>query len=494
VCGRAVERDFGFEYVDALSDAISAATAQLQNTNPEAFAYRGVTLRGAVERGLYTALANNQELAAAYAARRCGEPAPLPAVATDLERAVAAALLDEVRPPSRWEPRRVAARVQWATARVRDRVSRARPPAVRRSRGAPVCFVLDHAKYLRFITPAVAALGDRATRIIAAFETDADDVVPFAVPTSDTPLTVRAVGIGLWQAQHLAASLDQLVAAIGDIAPGCVVVAEGGGPLDEVARQAARVVGVPALCLQQGWSPLVHSGFRNMTYDRMAVWGRGFGDLLAPYNPAQRFVVTGSPVLVPGAVTGRLAGELTGRRAISFFLQSESPWIRPKHLAQMREFIVRLADRQPETVVLVREHPGWPLAQAERAALLTHANVQLARASEWTLREVISVSRAAVSIYSTSLLEAAALGVPALIFNPTSMPSLLPDLAAESAAVQVTDVAGGLDTAGRLINDDAYHAGFRAGCERIRDRYFDGADGRGAERVAALIEDMCRVG
>jgi hypothetical protein len=494
VGGRAVGRDFGFEYVDALSDAIGTATTQLQIANPEAFAYRGVSLRAAVERGLFTALSTNRDFADAYTARRSGEPAPFPAVATELERVVAAALLGEGRPPSRWQPRRVAARALWVSARMRDRGSRATPPVVRRSPHAPVCFVLDHAKYLRFIAPAVAALGDRATRVIAAFETDAEHVVPFMVPTSDTPLAVRAVGSGLWQAQYLAAALDKMVAAIARIAPSCVVVAEGGGPLDEVARQAARVIGVRALCLQQGWSPLVHSGFRHMTYDRMAVWGRGFVDLLAPYSPGQRFAVTGSPVLVPGAVTGRLAGELAGRRAIAFFLQSESPWIRTDHLRQMRDLIVQVAQRRPETVLLVREHPGWPLAQVERDALLAHANVRLAPPSDCTLGEVISVSRAAVSIYSTSLLEAAALGVPALIFNPTSMPSLLPDLAAEGAGVQVSDVVAGVEVAERLVTDDGFHEGFGAGCERIRDRYFDGADGRGAERVAALIEEMSRVG
>jgi hypothetical protein len=219
------------------------------------------------------------------------------------------------------------------------------------------------------------------------------------------------------------------------------------------------------------------------------VWGEGFRDLLAPHNPGLEFAVTGNPVLGTGMSTGRLADQLGGRPAVAFFLQSTSSWIREEHLRGLHELVTQTAAALPEAAVLVREHPGAPLAGDERESMTVAPNVQMVPAAEWSLREVLGATTVAVSIYSTSLLEGAALGTPAVIFNPTSLPQLEPDLVSLGAAVRAETTAEALGSIRRIATDAEHREALRAGTIAVRDRYFAGGDAAGAaERVAALID------
>src|SRR3954463_10959129 len=92
-----VRQESGFAFVEALSDAIPAATRAVERANPEAFRYRGVSLRGAVERSLFVALSNDEALAAAYGAAKAGEPVTVPAEPTELRSLAAAATLGRLR-------------------------------------------------------------------------------------------------------------------------------------------------------------------------------------------------------------------------------------------------------------------------------------------------------------------------------------------------------------------------------------------------------------
>ena len=107
----------------------------------------------------------------------------------------------------------------------------------------------------------------------------------------------------------------------------------------------------------------------------------------------------------------------------------------------------------------------------------------LVPATTYSLAEVLAVSSAAVSIYSTTLLEAAALLVPAVAYNMTSLPRYLPDLEALGAGVEVREREAALAAIARLLAADGQLPGMR----EVRERFFAGADGRAAERAAAEI-------
>jgi NADPH-dependent glutamate synthase beta subunit-like oxidoreductase len=139
--------------------------------------------------------------------------------------------------------------------------------------------------------------------------------------------------------------------------------------------------------------------------------------------------------------------------------------------------------------VLVREHPGAPLSDEQRATMTGARNVRMVPAEEFSLREVLDAVDVAVSIYSTSLLEGAALGTPAVIFNPTSLPPLEPDLAAIGAGARAGDADEALGAIVRIMTDEEHRERLRAATATVRQHYFAGGDANdAARRVAEAIE------
>jgi hypothetical protein len=468
-------RDTGFGYTVALTDAIRAATDSVAATNPEAFTYRRADLRGAVERSLYILLASHAPLVTAYS--EGAAPPPLGSWIADL---TGARLVGRGQRGPRRNVRSLAAR---ALFKVRSLLDRA--PPTHRGDG-PVCFVLDHPKYLRFIAPIREHMGLEST----VMATHSGEGVDRLLDSDDQGRPRgRAVGRALWGFPSLLHTYDRLLAALADAGAGRAVAIEGMSPLDELAAAAARRLGISSICVQQGWSPLIHAGFRGMGHTTMAVWGEGFAELLAPHNPGVRFAVTGNPALDAELSTGRLRATIGDSAAVAFFLQSTSAWIREEHLRGFHELVTETAAALPETVVLVREHPGAPLSDDERRRMSSAENVRLVPAPDWSLREVLEAADLNVSIYSTSLLEGAALGTPAVIFNPTSLPPLEPDLVRLGAATRAASVDAAREQIAAGLNDPGERERLREGTAVVRDRYFAGGDAAdAAKRIAALVD------
>jgi hypothetical protein len=353
------------------------------------------------------------------------------------------------------------------------------------------CFLLDHPKFVSFVDPIVERLGRENVLEVALTEPTRAAVGGRGVATAslrerEQPSS-KAIGDALWEFPWLLTSYDEILELLRERRPACAVVVEGNAPLDEVTNQACRALGIPCLAIQQGWSPIVHSGFRDLSFTRMAVWGEGFREALAPYSPEQRFEVVGNPVLAAEPAETVPGPE---RTAISFFLQPHSPLIGEEHQRRMRELILRAASSFPEDRVLVREHPGAPLSEAAREQLGRAPNIRLMPAAVCSLPDLIRASRVAVSIYSTSLLEAAALGTPPLVFNPTSMPRYWPDLEELGVGVEVDDVDAALRRIDRLLHDDGQFRSFAPRMASFREHYFAGATARAPDLIADLVREL----
>jgi phosphohistidine swiveling domain-containing protein len=250
--------------------------------------------------------------------------------------------------------------------------------------------------------------------------------------------------------------------------------------LDDVAARVGRELGIPSVCLQQGWSPLVHTGFRNLAADRMLVWGAGFADLLRPYNSEQQFLITGS------MVAAQPAPPAVERAAVGFFLQGPSPLLGAEELGAFLRLAEDVATRNPDRHVLVREHPGYPLDRSG-VPLGALPNVELVPATSHRLGDVLARCRVAVSIYSTTLLESIGQGAPSVSYNMTELPRYLPDFAAEGAGIEEREHDAARAAIEQLLDDDAFLASFAPGVASMRDRYFAGAPTDAARRIAAEI-------
>jgi hypothetical protein len=297
---------------------------------------------------------------------------------------------------------------------------------------------------------------------------------------------------GLRGMPEIAAWYDEIYETCRRSRPRCVVLVEGNAPQDEVVNRACARLGIPTVCVQHGWSPFVHNGFRNMSYTSMVVWGRGFAELLRPYNPVQSFDVMGHPQ-VPA--TAPAAAGRTRRPAAGFFLQAPGRLITSAVWDIFLRLIAEQADACPGTDVLVREHPTWPLGGVVREALQRRPNVRVIPPDAEPLSGMLSRIDVAVSIYSTVILESIAAGVVPVVVNLTSMPSYHPDVAGAGAGIEVRSVPEGLAAIRRVLIDREYRNGFDVPLATFRERYFDGrpdAAGRIAEHIAAHAASAIR--
>jgi hypothetical protein len=69
------------------------------------------------------------------------------------------------------------------------------------------------------------------------------------------------------QWRELAAQFDEFRTILERMRPVSVVMTEGNQTNDEIMARAAQSAGIKSICIQQGWSPIVHAGFRGMRYD-----------------------------------------------------------------------------------------------------------------------------------------------------------------------------------------------------------------------------------
>jgi len=337
---------------------------------------------------------------------------------------------------------------------------------------------------LRFVRPVIDRVG--TSRVVIAWSTydltDDLNALGFTGMGMHARSAQASVPAGL-AASESPSAYDALEALFDRLQPSAALVLEGNHPWDEATNRVAGQRGIPCFCLQHGWSPIVHSGFRNMTFAEMLVWGDGFAEMLEPYNPGLAFRAVGNPVLEAALPQHDLHCD----PAVAFFLQAESPLISSDHLGELHALIREFARRVPEARAIVREHPSSPLSDAQRAAFDELPNVELSLPSESELADVLGASIASVSIYSTTILESIALSVPPIVFNPTTLPRFFPDVDGAGAGREVRTVGAALAELERLVRDRQHHASYASALHDFTRRFFAACGAAAAEAVAERL-------
>lgn len=470
----------GFGFVLALCDSISAFTAAAVEKNPRAFTYRDVDLRYAVERTLFFRFLNADGLYEWFHDRQDGQmELPIARHKSTLLHPLRA-----VRGRAGVEYRRVKGLLSRES-----KASAALGPA---PGGAvvrpPVLIHVIHEKFVRYLQPVLThvkapyayllAAAPDVRRVVQRERLPSVDVLAAEKPKASRPVPL------LDHFGELVEWYDRVYAALAELRPQCVVLVEGNAPQDEVVNRACARLGIATVCVQHGWSPIVHNGFRNMTYTRMTVWGQGFAELLRPYNPDQDFVVTGHHLL-----TAPQESEPTRTRrelGVGFFLQAPGRLIDEHAWSSFLNLIGCTAETFPDRPIVIREHPARPLSGSERDGFARLSNVQIVSPSSGCLAELMPKIALAVSIYSTVILESIAAGVLPLVVNLTSLPSYHPDVARAGAGIEVHDLNAAMAAIRRVLTEDGYAAGFSASMEAFRRRYFDSAP-HAAQRIAGHI-------
>lgn len=474
------------DFVLKLCGAIEAFVAGTVTTDPDAFRSRGVDLRRVVERHLYFALANNEDLYGLFLAHGTGGRLPR-ANLSPIASLVAPYLVKGWRPHDWWREtvrRYRRRRDRWMRQAHRD-IGAAIILTGDLKEGAPVLFFVMQAKFIDFLVPVAEELGlpyaFAAFNDPAMFEQLAARKLPRVHIGFDAAGSEALRDDRFGYLEFFSTYLNVMSSALKQLHAVSVVVPEGNAPANELVNRAAGALGIPSVCIQQGWSPIVHNGFRHMSYTTMCVWGQGFADLLKPYNPDQHFAVTGNYMLnlSPGG------SEISDRSAIGFFLQKGTRLISDEAWDEMLAFTGWTAARFPQREVRVREHPGGPLTSSERERLCRFPNLRLMSPKEATLNDVLEGCAVAVAIFSTTILEAAASGAVPLIVNVTGLPHYYPDIASEGAAIEVKDFSAARDAMVELLENERHLSALKTHQPAMRQRFFPLA---GNPARAAVVE------
>lgn len=484
----------GLNYTHELCLAIERYTASAVRRDSHAYVYRGLMLRFAVERKLYIQGINSEALFRHYLARVSVAPAAALPALSRVESDIAFFLCNN-RAADDHPPRRMA---QWLleTARRAYCWMRSRRQQVRMGKtpeqGHDILIHVVNAKFANYLAPVTRELEAGSYAYLATSDVELGEQLtqrgfPVVFAPSEGHLHQHIFcSYALSGFLQLMYDADATLAALRVLHPRCVLVVEGNAPMDVITAEASRLMGIPCYCVQQGWSPYVHSGFRNMNYTEMFVWGSRFADLLRPYNAGQVFRVTGSHALK----TATASSARNSVNNLGFFLQAPCALLGVQAYEDFVDLIVGVAQAYPRVRGIVREHPGYPLPEQSRQKLQGCSNVHFSIPAVEPLAEVIAASDLVISVFSTVLLEAMAMNVVPLICSIGAMRHYEPAIAAAGAGIEVQSVADARSTIDKLIAEPARLESIRKSLSEISAQFFSPENA--AKTIAVRISRASR--
>ena len=514
-----LDQDFKFEYLEALSNAIESYTAKFELQEPKIFIHQNSNLKYAFERALYFLFADNSELYRFFIQWRQENLPNKFTFSSSLHHEIAICItnnqlslknlgichvsIQDTIKRYIGDFKRAIFHSQSARHRLKDLGWLLKSHSGNATFGGhsvhqefwnqdrrfkfsdcthkpEIIFLIDHSRYIDFLSPIIACITQPYAYIVLE-DPNLEGILrqrkkPFISCRVNISTNRFTYNKDLFQFRGLLSLYDLLYEGLIQLMPKSVVVVEGNFAEDEIINQVCKRLSIPVYCIQQGWSPIIHNGFRNMSFSKMFVWGKGFANLLQPYNPHQEFAAMGSHVI--GSDMPLKASE--DRHAISFFLQVPYKLISQEMWLEFLELIEWTSQNFKDVPILIREHPRHQISISEAAKLLVYPNVQLTPPGKFSLEKVLSNSLMSVSIYSSTIIESIAAGAFPIIVNLTSMPRYNPDLHSLGAAIEVKSIEKAKETINNLITNRDTLLSYQAILRQIRDKYFSDT----GERVA----------
>ncbi len=482
----------GLDFTRDLCTAIENYTASTVGLDPFAYVHDGMNLRYAVERHLYIKCVNSAGLFNRYLMSRDVEsnvmsPNSLDPLETDIAHFLFRKNL------LRGYPRKRTVRWLLGTARSVVKMLFLQLSADTKSRpvdaNIDILFNVVNLKFARYLAPVAQKLNPGSFAYLITMDTALGEQLELGgYPIVEFPTRPSAFGnvrysYPLSHFRPLMHIANATLTALQTLQPKCVVVVEGNAPSDVITSEAAQLLGIPCYCIQQGWSPFVHNGFRNLHFTEMFVWGPRFAELLRPHNPKQLFRVTGNHAIDP-CPTPRTAPHAIN--SLGFFLQAPCVLLSGSSYDAFLELIVSVARSHPQVKVIVREHPSFPLPSIKRQIFENLPNIRFSMPAKESLAHLIASSDMVISVFSTVLLEALAMGVVPLICSIGAMQKYDPDIAAIGGALEVHSVADAHRTIGEVIANPERLVPIRDTIRRISEDFF--SHGNAAEAIAARLQ------
>jgi len=193
--------------------------------------------------------------------------------------------------------------------------------------------------------------------------------------------------------------------------PSTIITTEGCHIDDELSCKIGNMLNLQTICIQHGYAPENSTLFRNMNYKYLISWGSFFTRELQQNNPNSKVLSIGNTNIDTKTIRKKEV------KVISFFLQMVRSYLTKQDYKNFLILIAKIAKLQPQIQIIVREHPLNPLSQKELYKFKKFNNIIFMNPNKFTTQEVLDRSDIAVSISSTSIVEAIALGALPIYIN-----------------------------------------------------------------------------
>lgn len=248
-----------------------------------------------------------------------------------------------------------------------------------------------------------------------------------------------------------------------------IVTFEGNAPQDIVILEVAKKINIPCYCIQQGWSPYVHSGFRNMSFTEYFIWGNEFKKQLIRFNPKQIFTITGSTYLKPSVSISKISKIKT----ISFFLQPICLFMNKFSFENFLKLIISCSENFPDIKIIVKEHPSSKLNNFFKDKLIKNKNITLYESNYWNLNKILESSDITLSVFSSVILESINKNKLPIICSFGAIPKYFPFLVDSKCAIEIFNIKDAMEIIDYLIKNPKEVEIYQKNILKIKQNLFD---------------------
>jgi len=384
-----------------------------------AFLYRGIDLKGAVERQLYIECINSKPLQA-YFSQLSAKAAVKKPKFTYVEASIARYFDNPKKEifEINWVDHPIIQYCRWVFRSIRSILGNGFRGSNNPLPPNKILLNVGHLKFVQFLTPLTEELEG-----YCFISLKNSSLKKYFLKNNISFYQLNSMKFRSWkkffhinsvqlQFTSLVDVVEILLSNLEKSKPRCVVNIEGNAPTDSLFLSTCKYFKIPCYCIQFGWSPIIHNGFRNMEYDKYFSWGPYFTKEILKFNPRQPILEAGHPTLS----TMTASPPQTGILKVGFFLQAPCALISEDSYNQLLECVEICALMLPDAHIVVREHPNYPLLDSQRSKLNLQ-NIYYSNPNSESLNSILPKINLAVSIFSTTLIEAIALNIPALVCN-----------------------------------------------------------------------------
>jgi hypothetical protein len=262
--------------------------------------------------------------------------------------------------------------------------------------------------------------------------------------------------------------------------PKVLLYCEGDAWYQDVVSRVGEKYFIKSVCLQWGAFPYEtpRTGLRQLACSEFFAWGDFFVEQLKPYNLSTSFFAVGhpgielkTPTILSKRITFLLNTDPNGTvSGLDFFHE------------QFWELISWTAMNSDDWKLTVRPHPAIPLTAHERNLLDSFPNVEVHDPLRTSLTQSLTNCDLAVTVSSSSIIEAVAFGAVPLIVNPSSW-NFQPEFGLHDAGFECKSLQSAIETVSALISSPIKLRAAQENLVRFRKRLFADA----GDAVQAVI-------